>query len=145
MVSHCFFSSEIIRFSVSYETDAHGEIQNKFWMKYFAIRQNVKLNPPTRRKANFTCLRHISYCEAIFHPPVKVDLTEKDRFYSESVFFWRRRRDSTCFACTGLDWGSLRPISLKNSRTGLFFYTLDAHFGFKSLLFHKKIQQPYFV
>jgi len=32
---------------------AHGEIQNKFWMKYFAFRQNVKLNPPTRRRGEF--------------------------------------------------------------------------------------------
>ena len=38
---------------------AHGEIQNKFWMKYFAYRQNVKLNPPTAAA--------ISYAKGVFH------------------------------------------------------------------------------
>ena len=40
---------------------AHGEIQNKFWMKYFAFRQNVKLNPPTR------CSQRISHAVGVFH------------------------------------------------------------------------------
>ena len=38
---------------------AHGEIQKKFWMKYFAIRQNVKLNPPTAAA--------ISHAAGVFH------------------------------------------------------------------------------
>ena len=38
---------------------AHGEIQKKFWMKYFAIRKNVKLNPPT--------VAAISHAAGVFH------------------------------------------------------------------------------
>ena len=52
---------------------AHGEIQNLFWMKYFAEWQNVKLNPPTRRRGEF-------------HPPVRVDLVEKTTCQNRSFF-----------------------------------------------------------
>ena len=38
---------------------AYGEIQNKFWMKYFAFRQNVKLNPLTPAG--------ISHAVGVFH------------------------------------------------------------------------------
>jgi hypothetical protein len=37
----------------------HGEIQNKFWMKYFVVRQNMKLNPPTATA--------ISHTKGVFH------------------------------------------------------------------------------
>ena len=47
------YEFELLQFLVKSFAFAHGEIQNKFWMKYFAFRQNVKLNPPIRRRGEF--------------------------------------------------------------------------------------------
>ena len=51
----------------------------------FSATQKMKLNPPIAAA--------ISYCEAMFHPPARVDLVEKDRFLTKSVLFWRAKRD----------------------------------------------------
>ena len=47
------YDFELSHLLVKSFANAHGEIQNKFWMKYFAFRQNVKLNPPIRRRGGF--------------------------------------------------------------------------------------------
>ncbi|MBP3324649.1 MAG: hypothetical protein J6M16_10685, partial [Clostridia bacterium] len=48
-------------------------------VKSKTIAFGVKLNPPTAAA--------ISHGEAIFHPPARVGLVEKDRFLSKPVFF----------------------------------------------------------
>ena len=40
----------------------------------------------THRRSDFTRRRRISHCEAIFHPPVRVDLVEKPTCKNKSVF-----------------------------------------------------------
>ena len=55
----------------------------------------------THRRSDFTRRRRISHCAAIFHPPVRVDLTEKDDYFRNRLFlveeggFEPPKRDAT--------------------------------------------------
>ena len=52
-------------------------------MKYKLRLYEIK---STHRRSDFTRRRRISYCEAIFHPPARVDLVEKDDCFRNRLF-----------------------------------------------------------
>jgi len=50
------------------------------------LSHQVKLNPPTRRRGDFTRRRLISHCGAVFHPPDRADFVKKTTGRNLSFF-----------------------------------------------------------
>ncbi len=64
---------------------AHGEIQNKFWMKSKPV-VSVKLSPsPNPTKSDFITQVILSI-EDGFHPSKRTDLVEKDLVFRQGLF-----------------------------------------------------------
>ena len=55
-------------------------------MKFDAIASSEIKSTHSLLTANFTRRRRISHCEAIFHPPERVDLVEKDLVFRQGLF-----------------------------------------------------------
>ena len=55
-------------------------------MKFDAYASSEIKSTHSLLTANFTRRRRISHCEAIFHPPARVDLVEKPTCRNKSVF-----------------------------------------------------------
>ena len=69
------------------------------------------------------------------HPPVRVDLVEKDRFLSESVFFWSGRRGSNSLPPP---WqGGALPDELRPHQREILYYIFPVLSSLKIKYFYK--------
>ena len=79
------YDFELSRFLMKSFAFAHGEIIHHVNYEIFCFTTKCEIKS-THRRSDFTRRRRISHCEAIFHPPVRVDLVEKPTSRNLSVF-----------------------------------------------------------
>ena len=101
---------------------AECEISANALVKFSAYAESEMKS--THRRSDFTRRRRISHCEAIFHPPVRVDFTEKRTLHSKVLFsgITRRKRYHRKMRTEGSDQTDL--IVQNGCRKNLRF-TLD--------------------
>ena len=99
----------------------------------FASDEIKSTHPPSRRISSNEVGFHR---RRRFHPPARVDLVENDRFLSESVIFWWRRRGSNSrpYGCEPYALPTeLRPLN--NQQIVLYIIQVNYASNFLNIIF----------